>query len=177
MFKNKWRKLAVIVLLLTALVSLGSYKYPDPAVPVGTIIAFPTGTPPTGYLECDGASLLTATYGDLFAVISDDYGNVDGTHFNLPDYRGDFLRGWDHARGVDPGGRTDRGDGQGGDFVGTKQAEAYLSHQHDMLTSVTSGGGIYFARAGTNTSTIQTQLEGGSETRPINVNVMYCIKY
>jgi len=37
-----------------------------------------------GELACNGASLLRATYPDLFNAISTTFGAVDGTHFTLP---------------------------------------------------------------------------------------------
>lgn len=51
-------------------------------------------TVPDGMLECDGSSLLQASYPDLFAVIGTTYGSVDGTHFTLPNLKdtGRFIR-------------------------------------------------------------------------------------
>jgi microcystin-dependent protein len=43
---------------------------------------------PTGWLLCDGTNYLRASYTDLFAVIGSKFGSVDGTHFNVPDFRG-----------------------------------------------------------------------------------------
>lgn len=149
------------------------------SVPAGTVIAFPVATPPTGYLECDGSSISRTTYAALFAVISDDYGTADGASFNLPDYRGRFLRGWAHGQTTDPdrASRTDRGDGTTGDYVGTKQADEFESHDHDYYQSLSnqtsSGTGVY---AGRTTGTTFSN-PGGNETRPININVMFCVKY
>jgi microcystin-dependent protein len=61
------------------------------AVPSGAITQFAGSTPPTGYLLCDGASLLRASYPDLFAALggaSSPWGLPDGTHFNVPDLQG-----------------------------------------------------------------------------------------
>jgi len=155
-------------------------------MPVGTIMGFPTETPPAGFLECDGSSLLRATYSDLFGVISDDYGAVDGTHFNIPDYRGQFLRGWANGQTTDPdrASRTDRGDTTTGDHVGTKQACGVEEHQHSDGKAPTSGGDDNFVGPYTHTTmdeSLATQYDvgsyGGSETRPVNINVMWCIKY
>jgi len=56
---------------------------------VGEIIPFAGDTSPAAnWLLCDGASLLRADYPDLFVVIGTTFGNVDGTHFNVPDFRG-----------------------------------------------------------------------------------------
>jgi microcystin-dependent protein len=166
-------------------------------IAVGTIILWPTGTVPSGYLECDGSSLDTTTYADLYAVLGVLYGNADGTHFNLPDLRGRFPRFWDHAAGLDPGSRTDRGDGTAGDVVGTLQAEAFLAHEHTGSTATLTGeiivntngsGGSdpadFLRTAAQTTQTALTQAvtptiasDGGAETRPININLMAVIKY
>lgn len=64
--------------------------------PTGSILAWAggTGSPPSGFLVCNGASLLRADYAALFAVIGTTYGSADGTHFTLPDLGQKFLRGW-----------------------------------------------------------------------------------
>lgn len=60
----------------------------------GTIKAFAGGTIPEGYLLCDGSAVSRSTYSDLFLAISTNYGLGDGVNtFNLPDLRGQFLRG------------------------------------------------------------------------------------
>jgi microcystin-dependent protein len=147
------------------------------AVPTGTILSWPTQNAPTGYLECNGSSLLIANYSALFSVIGNDYGAIDGTHFNLPDYRGYFLRGWDHSRGIDPDRttRTDRGDGTSGDHIGTKEAESFKSHTHGIggQTGDQINNNQYYV--GSN-NFAQSGATGGNETRPININVLYIIK-
>lgn len=62
---------------------------------IGEIITFAgdVSPDPTRWLECDGASILRADYPDLFAIIGTIYGSADGTHFNLPDYRGRTVGG------------------------------------------------------------------------------------
>lgn len=70
----------------------------------GQIAFSASGVIPAGWLECNGAAISRATYGTLFAAIGTNYGAGDGaTTFNLPDLRGEFIRGADRARGVDPG--------------------------------------------------------------------------
>jgi len=57
--------------------------------PTGTIIMWPTATPPTGYLICDGSVVDRGDYSDLFDVIGETFGIGDGVDtFNLPDMRG-----------------------------------------------------------------------------------------
>lgn len=51
-------------------------------------------TAPEGYLLCQGQAVSRTTYSALFAVLGTSHGQGDGsTTFNLPDYRGTFLRG------------------------------------------------------------------------------------
>jgi hypothetical protein len=136
-------------------------------VPTGTILAFGAETAPGGYLECNGASVLRADYSDLFGVIGTAWGTADGTHFNIPDLRGKFPRGWDHAATNDPdrAARTAQAaGGQTGDKVGTIQGYA----------AGVSGSICYHPDNGT---LIINWYQNITETRPINANVMYVIKY
>lgn len=96
------------------------------SVPTGAVLPFAAETPPTGYLECAGQTLTISAYPALFNVIGNRYGGDGVTTFKLPDYRGEFLRGWDHGRGLDPNAatRTNSGNGTTGDHVGTNQNQA-----------------------------------------------------
>ena len=74
------------------------------AVPTGSVHLMASTTPPSGYLKCNGAAVSRTTYADLFAEIGTAFGAGDGSStFNLPDLRGEFVRGWDDSRGVDSG--------------------------------------------------------------------------
>lgn len=53
--------------------------------PVGSILLYAGNEIPSGYLVCNGASLLTTDYPNLFNVIGYTYGTEDEQHFNLPD--------------------------------------------------------------------------------------------
>lgn len=164
----------------------------EKAAPKGSIIMWPTGTAPTQWLICDGSAISRTTYADLFAVISDDYGNGDGsTTFNLPDLRGQFVRGVDNTAGTDPdaASRTDRGDGTTGDNVGTKQAGQNASHTHTQnngtLVVRRTGGAIGSENisvggpgsGNSNTFTLSNASSGGNEARPTNVALNFIIKY
>jgi microcystin-dependent protein len=152
------------------------------SAPIASIIATADDTAPTGYIACEGAAISRTTYVGLYNKIGVRYGNGDGsTTFNVPDYRGYIFRAWDHGAGRDPdrASRTDRGDGTTGDNVGTFQADAYKSHTHtqDRPSSRTiyqGNGGQYAYYTYSNAN---TGSSGGNETRPININVLYCIKY
>jgi microcystin-dependent protein len=83
---------------------------PDPvsgySVPVGAIWMFGAGTPPSGWLICDGSSQLIATYPNLFAVIGTVYGGDGTTNFLLPNLMNRFPIGASGTRPVNgvPGG-------------------------------------------------------------------------
>ena len=162
----------------TAFAGDGSALTGVTAVPAGAVVAWTTGSAPTGWLICDGSAVSRSTYSGLFGVISDDYGAGDGSStFNLPDYRGEFLRGVDGGRAVDPdrASRTDRGDSTTGDNVGTKQGHEFYSHNHSMGDSGGSGAASEgsYGRAFVNWF---TGARGGNETRPRNVAVNWIIK-
>jgi microcystin-dependent protein len=72
--------------------------------PPGMVSLFGNSTAPSGWLECNGAAISRTTYSDLFANIGTTFGTGDGsTTFNLPELRGEFIRGWDNSRGIDSG--------------------------------------------------------------------------
>ncbi len=57
------------------------------AMPAGAVVPFAGAAAPTGFLLCDGSSLVRATYPDLFSAIGTTFGAADGSHFTLPDLR------------------------------------------------------------------------------------------
>lgn len=62
--------------------------------PIGSIIPFGGTTAPSGFLLCQGQAVSRTTYAELFAVIGTSFGSGDGsTTFNVPDLRGEFIRG------------------------------------------------------------------------------------
>lgn len=70
--------------------------------PTGSVVAMATRVVPIGYLECNGNTVSRTTYSKLFSVIGTTFGIGDGsTTFNLPDLRGEFIRGFDSGRGAD----------------------------------------------------------------------------
>jgi microcystin-dependent protein len=75
------------------------------AHPVGAIIPFPKAEVPPGYLELNGSVQSIAAYPDLAAYLGTTFnkGDEGAGNFRLPESRGEFLRGWDHGRGVDAG--------------------------------------------------------------------------
>lgn len=100
----------------TALENLGLGE--GSALPVGVPVPWPSATPPTGWLKCNGAAFSAEEYPELAKVYPTN---------KLPDLRGEFIRGWDDGRGVDSG-RT----------LLTNQEHAVISHNHGIPTKVGS---------------------------------------
>lgn len=139
------------------------------AIPAGAIMAFAMQTPPAGWLECDGSAISRAGNPALFAAIGTTYGDGDGvTTFNLPDARSEFLRGWDHGRGVDAGRAF--GSWQADDLEAHTHSVAIYDPDEDEV--VTIGG----ARPEGDPGSVSTGSTGGAETRPRNLAILYCIK-
>ena len=175
-------------------------------VPSGSVFCMAVATVPSGYLECNGAAVSRSTYAVLFAVIGTAYGTGNGSStFNLPDLRGEFVRGFDNGRGVDSGRSIASSQssqfGQHNHNVSASSSSSVTDpgHQHSMsvgfFNSVNSGGALSFKDAGTsnriNTNTtgisvststsISQSNRGGtsnsSETRPRSIAMMYVIKF
>jgi microcystin-dependent protein len=153
-------------------------------VPTGVVIAFAGINAPVGWAFCDGRAISRTAYANLFATIGIAHGAGDGsTTFNLPDYRGRFLRGVDGGVGTDPdaAARTAMATGGNtGDTVGSVQEDAFKSHSHSMPLAGPDGNGLGNNREITTTSSYSkvwsTNPTGGTETRPKNANVNYLIK-
>lgn len=168
-------------------------------IPTGIVLAFAGSSAPSGFLVCDGSAVSRTSYSELFSVIGTAHGSGDGsTTFNLPDYRGRFLRGCDNmgtgAAGLDPdtASRTAMNTGGNtGDAVGSVQSQATAingltlhdpQHSHPTPTfgTVASAGNAVEACSNSvgNTGSASTgiTLTGDNETRPINAYVKYIIK-
>ena len=109
-------------------------------VPPGTVVAFAGSTPPPGWLLCNGSAVTRTQYSTLFAAIGTAHGIGNGsTTFNLPDYRGRFLRGKDGGVGRDPDRATRTAANPGGnvgDAVGSIQGYATHLPGNPFVTSV-----------------------------------------
>lgn len=171
-------------------------------VPVGTILTFGASTPPSGFLECNGSAISRSTYASLFSILSTTHGAGDGSStFNLPDLRGQFVRGWDNSAGVDASRvfgstQTDQNKNHthttdsvtltGGirkiseGFLSGGSATGVFTKTSDGNNSITGSsstspvGGVDFD--GTHSHTISSS-GGGTEARPKNVALMYIIKF
>lgn len=155
--------------------------------PAGTVIYTARSTAPTGYLKANGAAVSRTTYATLFSAIGTTYGGGDGsTTFNLPDLRGEFVRGLDDGRGVDTS-RT-LGSSQGdatalpsNAFTTSNPGNHSHSYSGGDRQNVGSGGASQPVSQGGNTTGAagaHTHTIGGgdAETRPRNIALLACIK-
>lgn len=159
-----------------------NFGYP---IPTGTVFYLASLTVPTGYIIADGTWLSKDQYYNLYVALggeSNPYGGVTNTQFKLPDLRGEFIRGWDNNRGLDPGRP----------FAST-QNSANLAHNHGMpgddqlsfangyagWAARSRGGFPYDAKStyGGGGNIWSTTDEGGSESRPRNIALLPVIKY
>lgn len=160
--------------------------------PVGTILPYAGDNAPEGWLLCNGASVSRSTYATLYSVVANRFGSADAGSFNVPDFRGRFLRGRDAGAGRDPdrNARTTMNTGGAvGDLVGSVQGDVYRSHTHNYQDIYYSeGGGTVTVpnnkgSGDTDSDNKGYQMErtvgadGGNETRPLNANVNYIIKF
>lgn len=90
-------------------------------IAAGLMLPSASSTVPSGWLECNGSAISRTTYAALFAAIGTSWGAGDGsTTFNIPDTRGEFVRGWDHGKGTDTG-------------------RSFASSQLDAIQNITGG--------------------------------------
>lgn len=166
--------------------------------PAGEVAAFARSTPPEGWLVCNGQAVSRTTYARLFAAVGTTFGAGNGsTTFRIPDLRGEFIRGWDNGRGADNGrvlgsaqssqnllhthaGNTAEA---GEHFHGGLDEYGFdASHGNGSKLRADMGDGppwsgiVRSARAGKHTHSFVTSGEGGNESRPRNIALLYCIR-
>lgn len=146
----------------------------------GMVSVFAMNSVPAGWLACNGAALTVAAYPELYSKIGNIFGG-NSTTFNLPDLRGETIRGVDNSRGVD----LYR-------LFGSLQLDALQGHGHVNTYDIigpTGGSGQYLGQNGqpgasraTGRILEPTALSNGTpriadETRSRNIALLYCIKY
>jgi microcystin-dependent protein len=129
-------------------------------------MAFAMNSAPAGWLAANGSNVSRTTYATLFTAIGTTYGSGNNsTTFTLPDLRGYFVRG-----------SGTNSDGAASGTFGAKQADEFKAHTHTIGVQNSaereSGGGATIIAGGTFT----TDSTGGTETRPKNIAMLYCIK-
>ncbi len=158
----------------TALENLGLGE--GSALPVGVPVPWPSATPPTGWLKCNGAAFSAEEYPELAKAYPTN---------KLPDLRGEFMRGWDDGRGIDSGR---------GILTAQSHGMPSISGTFNGLFAVkqTNGlGGVSVAKS-TNAETLSTSSGSGSvfdytfnvsgstpvspELRPRNIAFNYIVR-
>jgi microcystin-dependent protein len=161
--------------------------------PIGAVIAYAGNNPSMGqgWLPCDGRTLpINDTYRPLFNAIGTINGGNGSSEFNLPDYRGRFLRGVDHGAGRDPDASSRIAPAVGGgigDSVGSVQGNATASPKNGFSTSLThlptydhqvSATAVGHDLSSWNSGTWNDNITfsgGDKESRPPNLYLRYYI--
>lgn len=131
-------------------------------IPVGIPQPWPLSTPPTGWLECNGATFDK----NKFPKLAQAY-----TNGCLPDLRGEFIRGWDNGKGIDSNRE-----------ILSYQSDELKSHNHKQVINYYGEQGSGNPWASGNWGKYEgsynytTGDAGGNETRPRNVAFMYIVK-
>ncbi|CAI8912866.1 hypothetical protein EMIT0P44_30285 [Pseudomonas sp. IT-P44] len=160
------------------------------ALPVGSMVGLPVNKVPPGFLELDGSVRSIATYPDLatFLGTSFNQGNEGAGNFRLPESRGEFLRGWDHGRGVDAGraiGSSQKGSMVASDLpsggtgvTSLAPTASQLAADYGLDTLITPDlTGLYVVNTGAVTPiALGTPGLMLGTSRPRNLAVMWCIK-
>ena len=106
------------------------------ALPTGALVPFagPSSSVPNGFLVCNGAAVLRASYPALFSLIGTSYGAGDGSStFNVPDLQGRGPVGAGTGSGL-----TTRAIGAKGGEEAHQLSQAEMpSHQHVFSDSIT----------------------------------------
>jgi hypothetical protein len=169
-------------------------------VPPGAVMPFATTSAPSGWLPANGHTIGSAAsgafydsqnYDELFAVLWASWSNTllpiqtstgaastrgvsasadfaANKRLPLPDMRGYFVRG-----------SGTNSDGTKSDTFGVKQADAFKKHSHTYSASTANQKhdfGSQQNHVGTGSGAI-TGETGGTETRPCNIALLYCIKF
>ncbi|UYW83915.1 phage tail protein [Escherichia coli] len=149
------------------------------ALPVGVPVPWPSATPPTGWLKCNGAAFSAEEYPELAKAYPTN---------KLPDLRGEFIRGWDDGRNVDSGRAllsqqsdamqkisgtvTDNSMGASASGSGaiTITGEAGITY---YASATPSSSYIYYRKIGIDSSLV---ARTANENRPRNIAFNYIVR-
>ena len=164
----------------------------DSSMPSGAVMYFAMQAAPTGWLKADGSAVSRTQYPALFAAIGTTFGVGDGrTTFNLPDLRGEFVRGWDGGRNIDP--ERAFGSAQGDAIRNiTGSIDTGSNSGHQLFDEATATGALAISRRQWKAWTSDTQdgrnnpaafdfdasrvVPTAAENRPRNIALLACIK-
>ncbi|WP_187703282.1 phage tail protein [Escherichia coli] len=158
----------------TALTNLGLGE--GSALPVGVPVPWPSATPPTGWLKCNGAAFSAEEFPELAKAYPTN---------KLPDLRGEFIRGWDDGRRVDAGRQLLSSQG---DAIRNIEgfADGGIGMSFDAIRGAFYDAGTRSARMPNNTTTIDKTDDLGfdasrvvptaNENRPRNIAFNYIVR-
>jgi microcystin-dependent protein len=159
---------------------------PGVGVPAGAVMSFAMSAAPVGWYPCDGSTVTrTGSGANLFAAIGTIYGSGNNsTTFNVPNLQGLFVRGLTtnlSTSSRDPLSATR--------VLGNVQDDAFQGHRHTIRWSTgdspTGNGNVIDGpNPSTSNSFVLDPIPDGtngtprtaSETRPVNIALLYCIK-
>ena len=161
-------------------------------VPSGAVLYFAGQTAPAGWLKANGAAVSRTAYAALFAAIGTTYGAGDGsTTFNLPDLRGEFMRGWDDGRGIDSGRAIGSAQGDAIRNI-TGSIDSGTDQTRQLFDDVTAKGALAVSRRNWKRWTSDSGdgynvpsafdfdasrvVPTAAENRPRNIALLACIK-
>jgi len=137
-----------------------------PTLPIGTVSMWSIETPPAKWLICNAQSLLRADYMELFDVLGEEYGSVDGDHFTLPDYREYSPMGAGSTVGVGGADGSFLHAISPGEMPTHTHAVNDPGHQHTkaLRSSGTAGGAVNHVAAPTTTTLSSNWVTDSAET-------------
>ena len=164
----------------------------DSSLPSGAVMYFAMQSAPTGWLKADGSAVSRTQYPALFAAIGTTFGVGDGrTTFNLPDLRGEFVRGWDGGRNIDPGRAFGSAQGDAIRNI-TGSIDTGINSGHQLFDEATATGALAISQRRWKAWTSDTQdgrnnpsafdfdasrvVPTAAENRPRNIALLACIK-
>ena len=145
------------------------------ALPVGVPIPWPSATPPTGWLKCNGAAFTASQYPKLALAYP---------ALRLPDLRGEFIRGWDDSRGVDSGRSLLSAQGDAIRNITGRVDNAVTSAKNSYLGAMQYQGSSYISvqSGGVNVDAMNISFDASrivptaSENRPRNIAFNYIVR-
>ena len=165
------------------------------AIPPGAVMSFAVSAAPVGWLACDGTSKPVSDFQPLFTAIGYTYGG-SGSTFNVPNLQGQFVRGLTTNQST-----ASRDPLSASRVLGNVQGDAFEAHSHDItdpghnhVWNAANGPGganygvnyvagistfVGFTQYTVNSRTtgITVNNSGDTENRPVNIALLYCIKY
>lgn len=155
-----------------SIINNGWTGFTSTGVPAGTPIPYPGVTPPDGYLLLNGGSFDKSQFPMLAQLFTSGI---------LPDLRGEFIRGWDNARGVDSNrvilsfqqatGITEyHGDG------GSSQPERNYYENADAVNWAGAGFTAFGVLKGTSSTAQTNGITNYIKVRPRNIAFNYIIR-